>query len=85
MFAFLLNDEGVRFLKHLPEIGIPTVDELGSEFDRSRGARIVLRQDTAANAIARFEHHRTMAARFQFAGGGQSGDSGSDDEDFAHP
>ena len=55
--------------------------ELGAELDRCGGARIAMREDSSANAIARLEHFHAHAALAQRTRGGESGHTGAHDDD----
>ena len=62
------------------------MDELGAELDWDGSGAIAMREDSAADAFARFEHDDVDVEVVESSGGGEAGGSRSDDDDvgFAH-
>ena len=58
------------------------MEKLGAELDGCGRARIAVREDAPADAVARFEDFCANAALAQGAGGGESGRACADDDDL---
>ena len=57
-----------------------SVYELGSELDRHRHARLFMRPDAAADALARFDEERVLAGTRKLGSRGKAGRARADDD-----
>jgi hypothetical protein len=64
-------------LQNAQRVGGFAVDELGAQLDGERNSGVVVREDSAADAIARLEDADAIPFAHQFAGRGETRDSRS--------